>query len=183
MTQDHATPVPRRAFTIVRASTEAGPAPVPPVPVLVPASGTDGADGPAAVPVPVVATVPMSVPERARLAVARQAGTAAGIAGRLWLAPGRLIHVLRNPQPETMAEYRAYIRSRAWVPRELSGKSATAIAWAGIAYHVLIGHPLVAAMKAVRKTAENIEVAAVRPLRLLMLAAFVTVLVLILLNL
>lgn len=173
MTQDHATPVPRRTLAIVRAGTEAGPAPVPD-------AGTEPGTGP--VPVP-SAPVPMPIPERARLAVSRRAGTAARVAGEIWLPFGRALYRLWHPEPETMAGHRAYIRSRAWVPPELAGKPAAVIAWAGIAYHVLIGYSLKFAMKAVQKAAANVDRDAERPLRMLMLAAFTSALVLVLLNL
>ena len=124
----------------------------------------------------------MPVPERARLAVTHWAGTAANGAGQLWLRPGRVLYVLWHPEPETMAAHRAYVRSMAWVPPELAGKSAAVIAWAGIAYHVLIGHPVKFAMKAVQKAAANIDRDAERPLRMLMLAGFVSALILVLLN-
>ena len=61
--------------------------------------------------------------------------------------------------------------------------SAAVIAWAGIAYHVLVGHPVKSAMKAVVKVAMNIDRDAERPLRMLMLAVFVSALILILLYL
>ena len=178
MTQDHATPVPVlvRTLAIVRASTEAGPAAVQPVPD----ASTDPATEPGPVP---TAPVPMPVPERARLAVTHWAGTAANGAGQLWLRPGRVLYVLWHPEPETMAAHRAYVRSMAWVPPELAGKAATAIKWAGILYHILIGHPLIAAMEGTIKTAKNIQVAAARPLRLLMLVIFASALILILLHL
>jgi len=118
----------------------------------------------------------MSVPERCRLAVTHWAGTVASTAGQLWLHRGRVLYVLWHGKPESMAEHRAYVKSRAWVPQDLTGKPATVITVAGIIYHLLIGRPLKAA-------ARIIDAAAERPLRLLMLAAFVSVLALILLNL
>jgi hypothetical protein len=111
----------------------------------------------------------MSVPERTRLAVAGWAGTAAEGAGQLWLHPDRVIHSLWHGKPASMAEHRAYMKSRAWVPPELTGKPAAVIAWAGILYHLLIARPL----KAVART---VDVAADRPLRLLMLIVFVLIL-------
>jgi hypothetical protein len=140
--------------------------------------------GSAPAPVTTGAVVPMTLPERGRRTITRWLSTAARIAGQIWPPFGRALYRLWHPEPETMAEHRAYIRSMAWVPPELSGrKSGIAIAAAGIAYHVLIGHPLKAAMRAVRKAAENTEVAAERPLRLFLLAVFVSALVLILLHL
>jgi hypothetical protein len=143
-------------------------------------AGGDTMAGTAPIPVsvPDAGIVPLSPAERARLTLAGWAG----IAGRIWAPFARALHSLLHPEPETMAGHRAYIRSRAWVPPELNGKPAAVIAWAGIVYHVLIGHPLIAAMKAVRKTAENIEVAAVRPLRLFGLAVFIIALIHILLH-
>ena len=41
-----------------------------------------------------------------------------------------------------MAEHRAYIKSRAWVPPELAGKPAAVIAAAGIVYHLTVARPL-----------------------------------------
>ena len=125
----------------------------------------------------------MTAPERARLAVSRRAGTVAAGAGRLWLNPGRVLHSLRHDEPETMAEHRAYIRSRAWVPPELTGKPATVIAVAGFMYHVLIGLPLKAAAKTIGEAARQVDKAAQRPLRLLPLVVFVVLLFVILLNL
>lgn len=175
MTQDHATPVSRRTLTIVRAGTEVGSVPVPPV--------LDAGTGPGTEPVPVPPVpVPMPVLKRARLAVSRHAGTAARTAGEIWAPCGRTLYRLWHPEPESMAGHRAYIQSRAWVPPELTGKPAAVIAWAGIAYHILIGHPVKSAMKAVVKAAMNIDRDAERPLRLLMLAAFVSAIVLILSN-
>ena len=75
-----------------------------------------------------------------------------------------------------MAEHRAYVQSRAWVPRELSGKTAAFIAMAGITYHLMVARP-------VKGAARIVDAAAERPLRLLLLAAFVSVLVLVLLHL
>jgi hypothetical protein len=130
------------------------------------------------------AAVPLTLHERARLAVSHWAGTVAGWAGQLWLHPGRVLHSLWHPEPETMPEYRTYIRSAAWVPEELAGrKSAAVITVAGILYHVLIGYPLKSAMKAVVKAAMNVDRDAERPMRILGLAAFVSALALILLNL
>ena len=126
--------------------------------------------------------VPLTLAERARLAVAGWAATAASAVRQLWLHPDRVLHSLWHPEPETMAEHRAYIRSRAWVPPGLDGRPAAVIAWAGIVYHILIGHPLKASMKAAVKAAQNIDRAAERPLRIFMFAVFISALVLILLN-
>lgn len=144
---------------------------------------TAGDTAPIPVSVPGAGIVPLSYAERARLVVTGRAGAAAGIAGRIWAPFGRALRSVLHPEAETLAEHRAYTRSRDWVPPELTGKQAAVIAWAGIAYHVLIGHPLKFAMKSVVKAAQNVDQAADRPIRLFMFAVFVTALVLILLNL
>ncbi len=135
-----------------------------------------GPTGSAEPPVTTGAVVPMSARERTGSAVTHWAGTAADGAGQLWLNPGRVLHVLWHGKPESMAEHRAYIRSRAWVPPELTGKSAAVITVAGILYHLLIARP-------VKTAARIVDGAADRPLRLLLLAVFVAVLALVLLNL
>ena len=156
MAEQHADPVTRPGLRIVTGS------------ITAPAGSGEH-------PVAAGAVVPMQASERAGNAVRRGAGTAARIAGRLWLNPGRVGHALWNGKPETMAEHFAHVKSRAWVPPEMTGKPATFIALAGIAYHLLIGCP-------VKAVARTVDAAAERPLRLLMLAAFVSVFVLILLN-
>jgi hypothetical protein len=100
--------------------------------------------------------------ERARVTARRVAAAAY----ELWLHPDRLVHSLWHGRPESVAEHFAYMKSRAWVPEELEGRKASFIAWAGLAYHVLIAWPLVSACKIV-------HAAAVRPLRFLCLAALV----------
>jgi hypothetical protein len=154
MAQSNAVPVPR-VLAVVRDGTGAVPG-LSTEPVPVPAAG-----------------VPMTVPERGRLAVAHWAGTAANGAGQLWLHPGRVLHVLWHGKPESMAEHRAYVKSRAWVPPELTGKPAAVIAVAGILYHLLIARPVKAAARIADASAE-------RPLRMIMLAAFITALAFIL---
>ena len=81
----------------------------------------------------------------------------------------RSLYVLWQGKPGSMAEHRAYVKSRAWVPPELTGKPATVIARAGILYHLLIARPL-------KVVARTIDAAADRPLRLLMLIVFVLIL-------
>ena len=164
MAEQHADPVTRPGLRIVTGS------------ITAPAGSGEH-------PVAAGAVVPMQASERAGNAVRRGAGTAARIAGEAWAPCGRTLDSIWHPEPETMAEHRTYVRSMAWVPPELAGKAATVIKWAGIFYHILIGHPLIAAMEAVIKSAKNIQVTAARPLRMLMLAAFVSVLALILSNL
>ena len=185
---EHAAPVTRPALVVVPAvsgadsGNRASPAATGPVTqagnrevrVTGPAAGN--AVAVTAFPETPGGAVPMTLPQRGRHAVSHWAGTAAEGAGQLWLNPGRVLHVLWHGKPESMAEHHAYVRSRAWVPRELSGKPAAVIAWAGIIYHLLIACPL-------KGAARIVDAAAERPLRLLMLAAFISVLALILLNL
>ena len=165
MAEQHADPVTRPGLHVVTGG----------------ATGSAGSDE---TPAMAGAVVPMRVAERAGSAVRHWTATATQAARQLWPPFGRALYRLWHPEPETMAEHRAYARSMAWVPAELSGrKSGTVIAVAGIAYHVLIGHPVKFAMKAVQKAAANIDRDAERPLRMLMLAVFVSALALILLHL
>jgi hypothetical protein len=164
MTEHPAAPAPLRGLRLLPPGTAA------------PGTGTEPGTGSAAkgdteaAPVSPSA-VPLSVSERARLAVSHWAGTAAGGAGKLWFHPGRVLYVLWHGKPDSMAEHRAYIKSRAWVPEELRGhRSGGFIAAAGITYHLLIARPL-------KGVVRIIDGAADRPLRLLMLAVFVLILI------
>ena len=85
------------------------------------------------------AVVSLTAPERTRLAVTHWASTAANGAGQLWLDPGRLGHTLYNGKPGSLAEHRAYIKSRAWVPPELDGKAAKVIGGAGVVFYSIAG--------------------------------------------
>jgi hypothetical protein len=160
--------------------TEDGTEPVVLRPAPVPDPGTEPGT-----PVldPAGTVEPMTVPERAGTAVRYRAARMAAVAYELWLHPDRLLHSIWHPRPETLAEHRVYIKSQAWVPPEMTGRAATVIRWAGIAYHVFIGHPLKAAMKAAVKGAQNVDQAAERPMRIGLAAVFVSVIVLILLHL
>jgi hypothetical protein len=178
MSEQRTTPAPLHGLRLLRGDTKGGTAGGDT------AADTQGDTAPMPLPVPGAEIVPLSLAERIRLAVSRWAGTAARIAGRIWAPFGRALHSLLHPEPETMTEHRAYIRSMAWVPEELRGrKSARVIAVLGVIYHVAIGHPLKASMKAVVKAAQNIDQAAERPQRIFMFAVFVPALILILLNL
>ena len=157
--QQHKDPV-TRPLRVVTAPVITGP-------VTAPAgSGED--------PVAAGAVVPMGVAERTGNAMRDWADTAARIAVEAWAPCGRFLDRLWHPEPETMAQHRTYIRSRQWVAPGITGKWATAIAWAGIAYHAFVAQPVKYAMKAVQKTALNIEQSADRPSRFLMLAVFVS---------
>src|ERR1700678_422916 len=112
MAQNHAAPAASRALAVVRAGTDA--VPESGQPVLNAGTGTSTE----AVPVP-ADVVALTVPERTRLAGAHWGGAAANGAGQLWLHPGRLVHVLYTGKPGSLAEHRAYVKSREWVPPEL----------------------------------------------------------------
>jgi hypothetical protein len=163
MSEQRATPAPLRGLRLLRGDTKGDTA------------GGDTADtkgdtAPIPVSAPGAGIVPLSPAERIRLAVAGWAGTAAGAVGQLWLHPDRVLYVLWHGKPGSMAEHRAYVKSRAWVPAELSGKPAKVLAVLGIFYHLVIARPV----KAVARMA---DAAAERPLRLLMLAAFILILI------
>jgi hypothetical protein len=156
-----------------------GPKALPPGPV--PDVGTGPGTGDAA---PVLAlaspVVPMTVPERAGAMARRAAGAAAEAARELWLDPGRLLHSLVHGKAESMKEHQTHIQSRAWVPEGMTGRPEKAVVAAGISYHLLIAYPVKAAMKAVKFTAEKVDEAADRPLRLAGLAVFALVLIVLL---
>lgn len=159
------TPAPRRALFVLRGGTDAVPAAEPATVPLV----RDVPASPGTEPVPVPpAVVPMTVPERAALAGKHWASTAANGAGQLWLHPDRLGHSLYHGKPGSLAEHRAYIKSREWVPPDLDGKAAKFIGGSGVVYHLLIARPLKAACLMVSAAAE-------RPLRLAGLIALVLV--------
>ena len=134
-------------------AAEPAPVPVPPA-----ASTTPSTDR--AVPVLATSGVPMTVPERARLAVRSTAV--------VWEPYVGFARMLLTAKPGSMAEHREHIKSRAWVPPELTGKAATIIAWAGIIHHLLIARPLKAAALTVAASAD-------KALRLYGLAAVVIV--------
>lgn len=162
MAEQHAVPAPLCGLRLLPGDTDTDTAP-----------GTRGGTRPIAVPDAEV--VSLSAAERSRLTVAHWAGTAANGAGQLWLHPGRMVHALWHGSPESMAEQYAYVRSREWVPPELGGKWAAAITIIGIAFHVLIGAPLGIVSRITGAAAK-------RPLRFLLLAAFLGAVFLILPN-
>ena len=86
--------------------------------------GNDAAPSAATAPVTAGAVMPMRRAERAG-AVTRRAGSAIAEAVReLWLHPDRLLYVMWHGKPESMAEHRAYMKSRAWVPPGMDGGAA-----------------------------------------------------------
>lgn len=176
MAHDAATaPLPRATLRLLpgSASTEDNPAQPVPVPDPVPSTGTE----PAAVLVPTAAVTRITPAERAALA-------AQSYATELWTGPGALLHSLRHGKAETLAQHRAYIKSRDWVPGDLNGTRArNAITVLGLVYHWLIGQPLKALAKAIKFAAEKTDEAAERPLRLIGLLAPLLAIVLILIYL
>jgi hypothetical protein len=172
MSEQRTTPAPVRGLRLLQGDTAGGD--------TAPDTGgdTQGDIKPGTAPIPVsvpgAEVVPLSPAERTRLAAAHWAGIAANGAGQLWLHPGRVVYVLWHGKPESMAEHRAYVKSREWVPEELRGhRPGGFIAAAGIVYHLAIARPVKAA-------ARIVDAAAERPLRLLMLAVLVFALVFIL---
>ena len=140
---------------------------VPPGTSAAPGTGTCAGS------VPPAALVPMSRAARAGAAARHGAAASLEAARELWLLPGRLLHVLWHGKPESMAEHRAYMQSRAWVPPGMTGRWEKAVTGAGLAYHLLIARPLKAAAK-------TVDGAADRPLRLAGLAVFVIALLVLL---
>lgn len=106
--------------------------------------------------------VPVPLAERAAHVVVKAAQ-------ELWLHPDRLIHAAWHGNPKTLAQHRAHIKARGWVPPEMTGKAAAFVTVAGIAYHVLIARYVKAACKAVDGSADY-------PLRFLGLLVFLAIL-------
>ena len=149
---------------------------------VAPQGGNDPACATATAPVATGAVIPMRRAERAG-AVTRRAGNAAAETVReLWLLPGRFGHVIIHGRAETMAEHRAYVKSRAWVPKGLAGGWETAVTIIGLAHYLVIARPLKASMKAVKFAAEKVEQAADRAvvfyLALIFVAALIVLLIL-----
>lgn len=142
-------------------------------PALPPRQGDTGGDTAAprsAAPGTGTGVAPVSPAALRPMSPAARAGAAALEAVReLWLHPDRLLYVMWHGKPESMAEHRAYMKSRAWAPPGMDGKPEKAVIGAGLFYHLLIARPLLAA-------ANTLGAAAVRPLRLLCLAVLVVVL-------
>jgi hypothetical protein len=179
MTEQRATPTPLIGLRLLRGDTAApdtsaapdtrGDTEAAPAVSVVPDAGGDTAPAPAPVPVSGAEVVPLSPAERARLAGKYWAALAANGAGRLWLDPGRLGHLLYNGKPGSLAEHRDYIKSREWRPEELKDHgSGKVIAGLGVGYHLVIARPLKAACLIVSASAD-------RPLRLTGLIAFLIV--------
>src|SRR5690349_22663094 len=129
---------------------------------VAPQGGNSPADSGATAPVATGAVIPMRRGERAG-AVTRRAGNAIAEAVReLWLHPDRFLHVIIHGKAETMAEHRAYVESRAWVPKGLDGGWEAAVTFIGLAHYLVIARPLKVSMKAVEFAAEKVEQAADR---------------------
>jgi hypothetical protein len=147
---------------------------------VAPQGGNSPAGSVATAPVTTGAVMPMRRAERAG-AVTRRAGNAVAEAAReLWLHPDRFLHVIIHGRAETMAEHRAYVKSRAWVPGGMTGTAEKVVTAAGIAHYLIVARPLKAAMKAVKFAAEKVEQSADRALRFYLVTAFVIVLIVLL---
>jgi hypothetical protein len=151
MTEQRATPTPLIGLRLLRGDTAApgtGVADTDTAPgtkgdtraTQEPVSVSGAGGGTAPVPLPGTEVVPLTPAERTRLTVTHWAGTAANGAGQLWLHPGRVGHALYHGKPDSMAERRVYVKSRAWVPPELKDDlSGKLIAAEGIAFHWVAG--------------------------------------------
>jgi hypothetical protein len=173
MTEQQATPfrglrlLPGGSVTPATGVTDTGTAP-----------DTEGGAGvgpgvtPGAVPVSAAAVVVRMTPaERAAIAVRRRAGAAAGVTTEALQPFARLLSALLTPK--TMAEHRAHVKSRAWVPPGMTGKTAAFVTAAGVAYHLFVARPVKAACKSVDSTADY-------PLVFFGYLAFLAILILIL---
>ncbi len=123
-------------------------------------------------PVSPIGVAPLTVADRAGVALR----AAVGVARELWLLPDRFLHVIIHGRAETMAEHRAYVKSRAWVPKGLSGGWEATITIAGLAHYLIVARPLKASTKAVKFAAEKVDQAADRAVSFYLAAAFVLVL-------
>jgi hypothetical protein len=95
------------------------------------------------------AGVPMTVPERAGVALRHWGTGVASTATELWLKPDRLLYVLWHGHPASFSEQYAYVKSQAWVPEELRGTGPGKVIWfLGVTYHALIAVPLKAFSRA-----------------------------------
>ncbi len=147
---------------------------------VAPQGGNDPAGATATAPVATGAVIPMRRAERAG-AVTRRAGNAVVRTVReLWLHPDRFLHVIIHGKAETMAEHRAHIKSRDWVPPEMTGGAEKAVIGAGLFHHLVIARPLKASMKAVKFAAEKVDQAADRPLRLYLAVILIVALIVLL---
>jgi len=166
MAHDHATPVPSRALFMLHGVAGTGDAVpgVSPATVPVEASTSDGTEVQS-----VPASVPMTVPERARLAGKHWAVACRDLpewAREPFHPLARLFDDLCHGRPRTLAEQHAYAKTRAWVHRDLTGRPARVTLTGGLIYHRAIAPPIKAVAKAVDGAADY-------PLRLLGLAVFV----------
>ena len=127
-----------------------------------------------------VAVVPVTVPERVAATVKRASTGALEAVRELWLLPDRFLHVIIHGNAETMAEHRAHVKSRDWVPPEMTGRAEKAVIGAGLFHHLVIARPLKASMKAVKFAAEKVDQAADRPLRLYLTVILIVALIVLL---
>lgn len=146
-------------------------------PAPVPADGTQ--DG-TAVLAPASTPVPMSAAARAGTALRYRYRGAASSAREFELSAERFLYAFAHPQPETMQEHRAYVKSRAWVPEGMPEGAERAAIVAGILHHVVIGRPLKALAKSLKFAAMKADEAGDRAFRFYGWLAFIGLLVLIL---
>lgn len=182
MTEQHATPAPVRGLRLVQGGTEGdtnvsagggtrGDTAAPGTGVTPPAGIAQG--GTVSLPVPGAEVVPLSIPERSSAALRQWAESAADRTRPLLLPYARFCVALC--QPESIADHRAHVKSRAWVPEELDGNARKALVFLGVSYHLIIGRPLKIAARIVAGAARIVERSADRPLRLAGLIAFLVV--------
>lgn len=75
----------------------------------------------------------MTCPERALVLVSHWFRLAAKTTGELTANPG----VIGSDPPESFAEYRTYVRSRAWIPEGYDGRW---LVWVPLAYYNTVGN-------------------------------------------
>ena len=162
---EQTTPAPRRGDTSGTSVADTGGGTVPPSSVA--------SVSPAAL-------VPMSAAARAGVAVKRATVATVEAVRELWLLPDRFLHVIIHGRAETMAEHRAHVKSRAWVPPGMTGTPEKAVIGAGLFHHLVIARPLKASMKAVKYAAEKVDQVADRPLRFYLTVILAVVLIVLL---
>lgn len=126
------------------------------------------------------AVVPMRRAERAGTALRLRYRSAVASARELELSAERFLYAFTHPQPETMKEHRAYIKSRAWVPEGMPEGAEKAVIAAGVFHHVVIGRSLKALAKSLKFAAAKADEAGDRAPRFYGWVAFLGLLVLIL---
>lgn len=124
-----------------------------------PGTETGTATGPA--PVPAAGTeTGTEISTVIPLTLAERASTALQYRYRAATVPGRPLHSLIHGKGDTLREHRARIKSHYWIPEGVTGRPESALAFLGVAHHVMIARPVKAAAKAARFTADKIDQAA-----------------------